>query len=107
MKSILFGKRAILFASLTGCLVLCPGTALRASAQANVSPAQAPADPLVWDATQKEVTPKLGAETADFTFSVTNVSDSPVIIEGAHANCGCTTPRLPAVPWVLAPHTNG
>jgi cytochrome c553 len=65
------------------------------------------ANPLVWDAMSKELTPKSGAETADFTFSVTNTSDSTVIVENAFGNCGCTTPKLPSKPWVLAPHTSG
>ncbi|HEY5774203.1 MAG TPA: DUF1573 domain-containing protein [Chitinophagaceae bacterium] len=30
---------------------------------------------------------------ATYTFEITNTSDKPLVIENAHATCGCTTPE--------------
>ncbi len=66
---------------------------------------------LVWDATTKEMTPTPTAEviagTAQFVFNVTNVSDQAVVIERMVASCGCTTIKMPAEPWHIAPHESG
>jgi mono/diheme cytochrome c family protein len=77
------------------------------------APKPAPDKPtlLVWDATTKEMTPEPTAEiiagTAQFVFNVTNVSDQEVVIERMAASCGCTTIRMPAEPWHIAPHESG
>lgn len=69
--------------------------------------AQKTPDQVVWDALQKEASPKSGDTTADFIFTVTNVSDSEVIIDHAQGSCSCTVAKLPSQPWHLVPHTNG
>jgi mono/diheme cytochrome c family protein len=70
-------------------------------------PAPTPADALAWDSIIKELTPEAGKPTADFVFKVTNTADFPVTIGRVQPSCGCTTAKLPPLPWTLAPHTNG
>lgn len=82
---------------------------MKASAQATSTAAAnlKPADPVVWDALQKDSSPKSGDATAEFKFSVTNLSDGDVIIDHAQGSCSCTVAKLPSQPWHLLPHTNG
>lgn len=58
---------------------------------------------------------KLDVETYDFGkikqgtpvttyFTITNISDRPVVIENATAGCGCTTPEYSKEP--IAPHSS-
>jgi mono/diheme cytochrome c family protein len=88
---------------------LCLDGVTKASAQSTLPPAAAPkpAEPVVWDALQKESSPKSGDPTAEFVFSVTNVSDGEVIIDHAQGSCSCTVAKLPNQPWHLVPRTNG
>ncbi len=72
-----------------------------------LAPAPTPADALAWDSIIKEASPAAGKPTADFVFKVTNTADFPVTIGQVHPSCGCTTAKLPPLPWTLAPHTNG
>jgi cytochrome c5 len=60
-----------------------------------------------WDAPVKEYTAKTGELTAKLTFSFTNTAATNVTIKAVRTSCGCTVARVPAVPWVLAPGTNG
>jgi len=62
---------------------------------------------LVWDGTTKETNVAANAATADFVFSFTNISASPVVILNVHPSCGCTTAKLPPLPWTIAPGMNG
>jgi cytochrome c553 len=62
--------------------------------------------PLVWDSMTKETSPAVGQPSAEFTFSVTNTSDSEVVINNVQTSCGCTVARTPPRPWHLAGHTN-
>ncbi len=62
---------------------------------------------LVFDALLKEFTAKVEDQKAEFDFSLTNVSASPITVRSVRASCGCTTPKLPALPWELAAGTNG
>ena len=48
-----------------------------------------------------------GTPTAEFTFYLTNVSTSPVIISNVQTSCGCTVARVPKLPWVIAPGDKG
>lgn len=48
-----------------------------------------------------------GAQTAEFFFAVTNISDTNVVITAIRTSCGCTVAKAPPMPWTLAPHTNG
>lgn len=62
---------------------------------------------LAWDADTKEVTTKPGDPVAKFTFSVTNMTDSEVVITDAKPSCGCTEATMPSKPWHLAANSNG
>lgn len=72
-----------------------------------INPADLPATVVVWDAVQKNVTVNAGDLTAKFLFSLTNVSAEPVTLVSAPSSCGCTVPKLPPLPWVIAPGTAG
>jgi mono/diheme cytochrome c family protein len=77
--------------------------------QTQVVAAVAPADPnaLKWDAETKEYEAKAGEATAPFTFWLTNVSSSEVLINSVRTSCGCTVAKLPSQPWHIAPGTGG
>jgi mono/diheme cytochrome c family protein len=62
---------------------------------------------LAWNATSEETNVNENARTAHFVFSCTNVSANPVVILSVRPSCGCTTAKLPPLPWTLAPGTNG
>lgn len=62
---------------------------------------------LVFDATTKEFVSKVGERMAEFDFSVTNTGPVDVTVNSVRASCGCTTPKLPALPWKLAPGESG
>ena len=69
----------------------------------------APANPgaLVWDSEQKEYKAKYGEAHVNFTFYLTNISSSEVVINSVRPSCGCTTAKLPPMPWHLTGGTNG
>ncbi len=69
--------------------------------------AQQPAPGLVWDAEQKEISLQPGELAAHFVFAFTNVSDKEIVVNSVHPSCGCTTVKLPPLPWKLAAGTNG
>ncbi len=62
---------------------------------------------LVFDSLLKEYTVKPGEVTAEFDFSLTNTGPVDVSINMIRPSCGCTTPRLPPLPWKLAPSESG
>lgn len=62
---------------------------------------------LAWDATTEETNLTANARMAHFVFDFTNVTTSPVLILSVRPSCGCTTTKLPPLPWTLAPGTNG
>lgn len=62
---------------------------------------------LVFDAITKEFTAKAGERNADFQFSVTNTGPELITINSVRASCGCTTPKLPILPWKLEPGASG
>src|SRR4051812_28897286 len=62
---------------------------------------------LVFDAITKEFHAKQGEMNAEFDFSVTNTGPTEVTINSVRASCGCTTPKMPVLPWKLEPGTNG
>ena len=74
---------------------------------APASPA-APANPnaLVWDAEMKEASPAVGEGTANYTFWFTNTSSKEVVINAVRTSCGCTSTKLPTMPWHIPPGTN-
>src|ERR1039458_1737471 len=61
---------------------------------------------LVWDGTTKET--NVIAETAEahFVFSFTNISTNPVVFLSVRTSCGCTTAKLPPLPWTIPVGTN-
>jgi mono/diheme cytochrome c family protein len=73
--------------------------------------AQSPPSPLdallKFDADTKEFKAGPGVAQADFTFNLTNISSTDVVITAVTTSCGCTVAKLPAQPWVLAPGSNG
>jgi mono/diheme cytochrome c family protein len=62
---------------------------------------------LAWDGEAKETNVSANAAVAGFIFNFTNVSSSPIVILNVRPSCGCTTAKLPPLPWTLAPGTNG
>ena len=66
-----------------------------------------PAEPLVFDQMLKDYTPKMGETNAHFTFSLTNVSSSEVVINNVRTSCGCTVAHLPSKPWRLPAGASG
>jgi len=62
---------------------------------------------LAWDSTTKETNVIANAAFAHFVFNFTNVSTNPIVIMSVRPSCGCTTTKLPHLPWTLAPGTNG
>lgn len=65
------------------------------------------AQSLVWDARSKTHTVKPGETNIPFTFNLTNATAADVVITGVRPSCGCTTTRLPALPWRLGPGVGG
>ena len=87
-----------------------PPSPPRAAAVALLAPnlaAPTNSSPLVWESEFKEISPKAGEATASFTFWFTNASASEVTINSVRTSCGCTTAKLAALPWKVAPGTNG
>lgn len=80
-----------------------------ADSPAPIPQAGAPLTPmsqLAWEVDRKQMLAKEGQTTAEFTFGVTNISDSEVVIDHVTASCSCTVAKLPSQPWHLAPGTN-
>lgn len=110
MRFVLKAKRCSKAAALLlGCaaMVLATDAVQDGKAADGQSGAQLRAHPLVWDAMEKTLTPKLGQEIVPFQFSVTNTSDKSVTIDQIRPTCGCTVAEMPASPWMLAPGSNG
>lgn len=80
-----------------------------AAANANGGAAAEAPDPnaLAFDSRLKTYDAKLEDTSADFSFSVTNVSAHEVVITAVKTSCGCTAAALPAQPWHLAPNGDG
>jgi len=70
------------------------------------SPGAAPSEPLIWESPAQNYTVKPGEVTAHFTFKVSNVSDSEIVIDDVKPSCGCTLAQMPGKPWHLAPKEN-
>ena len=69
--------------------------------------ANATVEALVFDSLAKEQTAKLGDSEAQFSFSLTNTSTGPVLINWVRTSCGCTVAELPSTPWRIPPGSNG
>lgn len=62
---------------------------------------------LVFDAEVKEYKAAPDEFDLKFTFAVTNISGTAVVIDGVRTSCGCTTADLPELPWTLEPGKDG
>ena len=62
---------------------------------------------LAFDASLKECDAQAGQSNAFFTFWVTNVCETNVLILDVVSSCGCTVAQLPSRPWVLPPGESG
>jgi mono/diheme cytochrome c family protein len=76
-------------------------------AQPRYQPTNVPDTVLQWDATEKEVHPNVGDLESNFSFALTNVSDTNVTINWVRPSCGCTVAKLPPTPWTLKPGEGG
>jgi mono/diheme cytochrome c family protein len=61
----------------------------------------------VFDHDTKEAVLKPGEINAQYTFYLTNVSSSEVMVHALRPSCGCTVANLPEAPWRLAPGAGG
>jgi cytochrome c553 len=62
---------------------------------------------LAWDNVLHEYIAKHGDTEAVFSFGVTNISGSNVVINWVRPSCGCTAAKLPPTPWTLKPGESG
>jgi mono/diheme cytochrome c family protein len=70
-------------------------------------PQRQPLTALAWDAESKDYAAKAGDTNAYFTFNLTNITSSDVLISSVRTSCGCTVAKLPQQPWTVGPGTNG
>jgi mono/diheme cytochrome c family protein len=61
---------------------------------------------LAWDGTTKETNVTAETTEAHFVFSFTNISTNPVVFLSVHTSCGCTTAKLPPLPWTIPAGAN-
>jgi len=62
---------------------------------------------IAWDSDLKSIDANVGDPEGHLTFNFTNVSTNDVIILGVAPGCHCTTPHVHALPWTIAPGSNG
>lgn len=62
---------------------------------------------LAFDALHKQVMARAGQSNVVVSFTVTNVSATPVIIRDVALSCGCSVASMPAKPWTLKPGEHG
>ncbi len=62
--------------------------------------------PLVFAEDVREVAVEAGATNALLRFAFTNASGKDVALQRLHTSCGCTTAKMPPLPWVLPAGTN-
>ena len=77
------------------------------AATCKVRAAATPETPLLWSSDHLETNTTATQATADYVFSVTNVSDAEIVIDHVKPSCSCTSAKMPNQPWHLAPHTGG
>lgn len=66
-----------------------------------------PDDLLKWDSETQEATVKFGTKEVPFAFRVNNISKESITVTSVRTSCGCTTAKLPEMPWTLAPGAKG
>jgi mono/diheme cytochrome c family protein len=62
---------------------------------------------IVFDADTKQYNATPGEVFAPFVFNLTNVWSNEIVITGVKASCGCTTAKMPPVPWHIPPGASG
>ncbi len=60
-----------------------------------------------WDSETKEYSAKPGEGESRFTFWLTNTSASEISVNSVRTSCGCTTAKLPPMPWKISSGSNG
>jgi mono/diheme cytochrome c family protein len=61
----------------------------------------------VFDAESKTLDATAGETNLTFRFAFTNTSAAEVTIDRVQTSCGCTTAKLPPLPWKVAAGTSG
>jgi mono/diheme cytochrome c family protein len=79
------------------------GAPLPAATNAGPALELVPPTVLAFDADLKQVNAKAADQSASFTFFVTNVCLTNVLILEVNSSCGCTVAQLPSQPWILQP----
>lgn len=64
-------------------------------------------DPLRWDADSQSYAAKPGETTAHFVFQCVNPGKATVQVLRVTPSCGCTTARMPDLPWSIPPGGRG
>ena len=63
---------------------------------------------LAWDRLMESTNAAADQEQAYFVFSFTNVSSGNVtMVAPPHPSCGCTTTKVPLIPWTIPPGASG
>ena len=98
--------------NLAACLLSSFALIIGIAASPAQSPPPAPASlpaptQLVADADSKSITAKPGEVSVNFTFTLSNLAAVPITITAVRASCGCTAAKVPPLPWILPPGTNG
>ena len=71
------------------------------------SPEPAAKPEIVWDAHMKEIHVPQAEQVATIFFEFTNISPVEVVFTVVRPSCGCTTAKLPPLPWTNAPGATG
>jgi mono/diheme cytochrome c family protein len=71
----------------------------RGTNQQTNSPSLAPI--ITWDSEAKSTKVNAGNNSARIVFIFTNISAGSVIITNVSSSCGCTTLKLPPLPWTV------
>ena len=62
---------------------------------------------LTADADSKEIEVNADESQARFTFYITNITASPLVITNLQRSCGCTEATMPSQPWTLQSGESG
>ena len=62
---------------------------------------------MAWNNLTQTVDVPAAALQAEFLFTFANASDRAFAITTVHPSCGCTTAKIPALPWVIPPGGTG
>lgn len=83
-----------------------PGISTLARPGIGVTPSQQEAV-FAWDGLVKEKNLKPGETSGRFAFTFTNTSPNEVTINFVRSSCGCTTAKVPPLPWKIPPGGQG